>query len=261
MARYASMMPIDRASERVTLVKHDNPLLTEGPRIELPRLHIAVEREAGARSEVKYVHDGDVCRIGAHPSNDLVIRDRTISRFHCRILRAARGWRIVDTGSRNGTRIEGVRVLAAEIEREISILLGESQLRVRPAGRGDGLTIRRVSAFGALLGNSLAMQQLFSVLERVASSDIDVLVTGESGTRKELVAPELAKRSPRAEAHFIVVDCGSISPALVESELFGHVRGAFTGAERDRMGAFETANGGTVFLDEIGELPLDMQPK
>ncbi len=249
------------AAERVTLVKHDNPLLTDGPRVELPRLHITVERQAGERADIKYVHDGDVCRIGAHPSNDLVMADQTISRFHCRILRAARGWRIVDTGSRNGTRVDGVRILAAEIEDEVSILLGDSALRVRPAMKGEGVTIRRVASFGGLLGRSVAMQQLFSVLQRVAPSEIDVLVTGESGTGKELVASEIVKHSPRANAPFVVVDCGSIAPSLVESELFGHVRGAFTGADRDRMGAFETAHGGTVFLDEIGELPIEMQPK
>jgi DNA-binding NtrC family response regulator len=254
------MMPAERLSERVTLVKHDNPL-AESPQVEVPRLHITVERQAGERVDIKHVHDGDVCRIGAHPSNDLVLADKTISRFHCRILRAAHGWRIVDTGSRNGTRVDGVRVLAAELEDEVSILLGESVLRVRPAEKGDGVTIRRLPSFGALLGRSVAMQQLYAVVQRVATSDIDVLLTGESGTGKELVANELRKASTRADAPFVVVDCGSISPALVESELFGHVRGAFTGADRERMGAFETADGGTVFLDEIGELPLEMQPK
>jgi transcriptional regulator with GAF, ATPase, and Fis domain len=105
------------------------------------------------------------------------------------------------------------------------------------------------------------MQRLFATIERVADSDIDVLIHGESGTGKELVATEIVQRSPRAQGPLVVVDCGSISPTLVESELFGHVRGAFTGADRDREGAFEAADGGTVFLDEIGELPLELQPK
>jgi DNA-binding NtrC family response regulator len=105
------------------------------------------------------------------------------------------------------------------------------------------------------------MRKLFALLEKVAPSDINVLIEGESGTGKELVANEIVQRSPRAEKPFVVVDCGAISPNLVESELFGHLRGSFTGADRDRVGAFEAADGGTVFLDEVGELPVELQPK
>jgi DNA-binding NtrC family response regulator len=105
------------------------------------------------------------------------------------------------------------------------------------------------------------MQKLFAILERVSKADVSVLVEGESGTGKELVASQIARRSSRADGPFVVVDCSAITRTLMESELFGHAKGSFTGAERDRVGAFEAANGGTVFLDEIGELPLDMQPK
>ena len=259
----AKVRAMGRTERDVTLVKYDNPLLA-GPRkleLELPRLSIHVEREAGQASARTIVHDGELCRIGSHASNDLVLDDPTISRFHCRLAREGGTWRVVDTGSRNGTRVDGVKVLAAELEREAVLSLGDSTLRVRPAGLAEPVTVPVVPSFGAILGNSAAMQRLFALLERVAASDIDVLVQGESGTGKELVASELVKRSPRAKGPFVVVDCGSISPALVESELFGHVRGAFTGAERDREGAFEAADGGTVFLDEIGELPLELQPK
>jgi DNA-binding NtrC family response regulator len=116
-------------------------------------------------------------------------------------------------------------------------------------------------AFGQLVGSSVAMRKLFVVLERIAASETNVLIEGESGTGKELVASEIVGRGPRADDPFVVVECGAISPSLVESELFGHVRGAFTGADRDRIGAFEAADGGTVFLDEIGELRLELQPK
>jgi DNA-binding NtrC family response regulator len=102
---------------------------------------------------------------------------------------------------------------------------------------------------------------LFAIIERVAATDTNVLIEGESGTGKELVATEIVRRGPRAQKPFVIVDCSSISPNLIESELFGHARGAFTGADRERIGAFEAAQGGTVFLDEIGEMPLEMQPK
>src|SRR5262249_55312872 len=117
------------------------------------------------------------------------------------------------------------------------------------------------ASFGELYGVSLPMRRLFATLERGCSSDANVLVEGESGTGKELVAMEIVKRGPRRKKPFVIVDCSAIAPSVLESELFGHVRGAFTGADRDRVGAFESAEGGTIFLDEIGELPLDMQPK
>jgi transcriptional regulator with GAF, ATPase, and Fis domain len=116
-------------------------------------------------------------------------------------------------------------------------------------------------SFGEIYGKSAVMRRLYATLERVASSEANVLIEGESGTGKELVATELVRRGPRAKAPFVIVDCGAIAPSLIESELFGHVRGAFTGADRERKGAFEAAHGGTMFLDEIGELPLELQPK
>ena len=112
-----------------------------------------------------------------------------------------------------------------------------------------------------MIGRSVKMRELFARLEKLADSDATVLVTGETGAGKELVAEALHEHSPREEGPFVVLDCGSIPPNLIESELFGHERGAFTGATNSYAGAFERAHGGTVFLDEIGELPLAMQPK
>jgi transcriptional regulator with GAF, ATPase, and Fis domain len=229
--------------------------------VAVPRLSLAVEREGGMPVQRTIVHEGDICRIGSHPSNDLVLSDPTISRFHCRLTLEGNAWRILDSGSTNGTRIDGVKVLTAELEREVVISIGDSRVRVKPDGHAREVSVAVVPSFGGLVGTSAAMQRLFDLLDRVAASDIDVLIQGESGTGKELVATEIVQRSPRAQGPLVVVDCGSISPSLVESELFGHVRGAFTGAERDREGAFEAADGGTVFLDEIGELPLELQPK
>ncbi|MDB4941655.1 MAG: Response regulator of zinc sigma-54-dependent two-component system [Labilithrix sp.] len=252
----------DFGDTHVTQAKFSNPLLAASAApIELVRLQVMVERVGGEDASVTHVFDGEVCRIGSHESNDLVLADKTISRFHCRIAREGNTWRLTDAGSRNGTRLDGVKVLAAEIDKEALVVLGDSTLRVTPLSRGHVSRVVAAKQFGSIVGASGAMQRLFAVLERVAASEIDVLVTGESGTGKELVATELVQRGSRADAPVVVVDCGSISPSLVESELFGHVRGAFTGADRDREGAFEAADGGTLFLDEIGELPLELQPK
>ncbi len=121
--------------------------------------------------------------------------------------------------------------------------------------------VERPYSFDDFLGESPAMQQVYSVIERVAVSSVDVLVTGETGTGKELVARAVHKRSRRSTGPFVPVDCGAIPDALMESELFGHERGAFTGADARRMGLVEFADGGTLFLDEIGELPLPLQAK
>jgi len=259
----------DFGERDVTRAKHMNPLVAPGGAratvasapVELVRLNVVVERVAGQGASESLVFDGDVCRIGSHASNDLVLADKTISRFHCRIAREDKAWRITDAGSTNGTRLDGVRVLVAELEKESILSLGNSSLRVCPVSRGHVSRIAVPAQFGAIVGQSVPMQRMFAALERIAASAIDVLIIGESGTGKELVATELVQRSARADGPVVVVDCGAISPNLVESELFGHVRGAFTGADRDRAGAFEAADGGTLFLDEIGELPLELQPK
>ncbi len=254
----------DRFPDETTRAKTDNPLraddtvhVTDAP----PRVRVAIERLAGVAAPRDVVHEGEEMRIGSHPSNDLVLDDPTISRFHCRLVRQGHAWHVVDAGSRNGTSVEGLKVLRAELDREVQVTLGDSVLRVRPDGTGAPRSLPGVPRFGALVGASPAMQRLYDMLARVAATDIDVLLQGESGTGKEVIATEIVQRSARAEAPIVVVDCGAIASSLVESELFGHVRGAFTGADRDREGAFEAADGGTVFLDEIGELPLALQPK
>src|SRR4051794_1433518 len=191
----------DFGEPSVTVAKQANPLIGPGivPDVELVRLHVVVERVAGHETSTTHVFDGDVCRIGSHASNDLVLDDPMISRFHCRIAREGHGWRITDTGSTNGTRLGGVKVLAAELEQEAVLVLGESVIRVTPVSRGHVSRIAVPAQFGAIVGHSVAMQRLFAVLERIAASEIDVLIHGESGTGKELVATELVQRSGRAD--------------------------------------------------------------
>jgi DNA-binding NtrC family response regulator len=233
--------------------------LTES--VAIPRLTLQVEREGGIGTQRAIVHDGDICKIGSHASNDLVLRDPMVSRFHCRLVREAGVWTLRDSGSLNGTSLNGVRLRDGDIGPEGVLAVGDSIVRVRAGTPAKEDFVPMVPSFGALVGTSMPMRRMFALLDKIAQSEINVLIEGESGTGKELVATEIMQRSGRADKPFVVVDCGAISPNLVESELFGHVRGAFTGADRDRVGAFEAADGGTVFLDEIGELPLELQPK
>jgi DNA-binding NtrC family response regulator len=230
--------------------------------ISVPRLELAVEREGGRAAARVVVVEGDLCRIGAQASNEVVLADPMVSRFHCRLVPHASGWRLADSGSLNGTRIDGVRVRDADLPLPVCRLeLGDSVVRVRDLGALTAADVPVWPSFGSLYGTSVVMRRLFGMLDKVSKSDANVLIEGESGTGKELVATEIVQRGPRADKAFVVVDCSSISPSLIEAELFGHAKGAFTGADRERRGAFEVASGGTVFLDEIGEMPLDMQPK
>jgi len=229
---------------------------------EIPRIELLIDREAGAAVSRTVVIDNDVVRIGSHPSNHVVLDDPQVSRFHCRIVRDERGWRLSDTGSLNGTRISGIPVRDADLVfPECRIELGGSALRVREAVSASTGSMSQGLTCGALYGQSACMRRLFHMIGRIAKTDVAVLIEGETGTGKELVAAEIVQRSARRNKPLVVVDCGAISANLVESELFGHARGAFTGAHQARMGAFEQADGGTVFLDEIGELPLEIQPK
>jgi DNA-binding NtrC family response regulator len=199
--------------------------------------------------------------VGTAEGATLRLKDPTVSRFHLETEWTEAGLVIRDLGSTNGTMLgpTGVREITARDAIELD--LGRTRVRIEmEMGR-----VRRESttarSFGALIGGSAPMRAIYSVLERAAPTTVPVLITGESGTGKELAARAVHAASPRASKPFEVVDCGGLPPTLVESELFGHERGAFTGAVSEREGAFERADGGTLFLDELGELPLEVQPK
>jgi DNA-binding NtrC family response regulator len=201
------------------------------------------------------------CTIGTNKSNDLVLDDPWVSRFHCEIAVERRGVRLRDLGSRNGTMVDGMRVFDAWLRPGSVIRLGRTALRFVLASDVNRLPLSERKSFGPLVGESAAMRATFTLLERAAASDATVLIEGESGTGKEGAAQAIHEHGARRNKPFIVVDCASIPANLLESELFGHERGSFTGAETRRAGAFEEADGGTVFLDEIGELSADLQPK
>ncbi len=204
---------------------------------------------------------GPSIEVGSARTGDLVLADPTVSRHHVTIAIERDGVRVIDAGSRNGTTVDGVRVRDAWARADSLIVLGGTTLRLRLLEGEIDLPLSTRARFGGLLGNSVAMRRVFAMLERIAVTDSTVLVEAETGTGKELVAEALHEEGPRASGPFVVFDCSAVSASLIESELFGHVRGAFTGAVADRAGAFEAADGGTLFLDEIGELPLDLQPK
>jgi DNA-binding NtrC family response regulator len=216
---------------------------------------------AGPDHGLETVGDRPVLRIGTRAESDVVLTDRTVSRAHCELAVTGDRIRVRDLGSANGTFFEGARVRDVDVSPGAMLRLGETTIRVTTAEETVQVPLSDRDRFGALLGASPRMREAFAILERVAPTDTTVLVTGESGTGKELAAEGLHAESPRADRPFVVFDCGAVPHDLAESALFGHVRGAFTGAVADRPGVFEEADGGTLFLDEIGELPLDLQPK
>ena len=205
--------------------------------------------------------EAPVIRIGARRGNDVQLSDSQVSGLHCEIRLDERGYRLRDLDSTNGTFVAGLRINDVYVPPGGSITVGSTKLRFQPLGESVELALSSRTQFGGIVGKSVVMRELFARLEKLAASDATVLISGETGVGKELVAESLHEFSPRASGPFVVLDCGSIPQNLIESELFGHERGAFTGAVSSYAGAFERAHKGTLFLDEIGELPLAMQPK
>jgi DNA-binding NtrC family response regulator len=221
------------------------------------RLQVVSGPDCGGPKE----YETSVLRIGARRGCDLELSDSKVSGLHCEIRLDERGYRLRDMESTNGTWVGGYRVQDIYVSPGTVIQVGASKIKFEPLGDGVEMPLAQADRFGGMVGRSVKMRELFARLERIATTDATVLITGETGTGKELVAEAVHEHSPRASGPFVVLDCGAIPPNLVESELFGHERGAFTGATSSYIGAFERADGGTVFLDEIGELPLDLQPK
>ncbi len=198
---------------------------------------------------------------GSAAGVDVAVQDPAVSRLHVEFEARDDGVWVRDLGSRNGTFVEGVLVQSARVPDGGRVQIGSTTFTVNYESSPALVDLWPGERFGPLLGRSVAMRELFARLARVAPTDSTVLLHGETGTGKELVAEAIHASSPRAQQPFVIVDCGALPENLLEGELFGHAKGAFTGAANARAGAVETADGGTVFLDEIGEMPLAMQPK
>ena len=199
--------------------------------------------------------------IGTNENCDIVLKDPTVSRKHCEIFIRDGDYVIRDLDSTNGTYINGLRIVEAYLPIGATITLGHTVIIFQPKKSWVSVQPSSKESFGSLLGKSYRMKEIFGILEKISPTDLSVIITGETGTGKELAAKAIHQHSSRKDKPFIVVDCSAIPPTLIEAELFGFERGAFTGAYRSKPGAFELANGGTIFLDEIGELPLEVQPK
>ena len=208
----------------------------------------------------QFTIDVDPLVVGRDEGAAMVIADPEVSALHCELRAVSEGILVKDLGSTNGTFLGPVRVREATIATTSELSVGRSKIVIEPQAK------RRVDVgfsdrFGPLVGSSPKMRRVFGVLEKVASTPLSVLILGETGTGKELVAKAIHDASERKAGPFVVVDCGSIPPTLAESILFGHEKGAFTGATERRKGAVAEADAGTLFLDELGELPLELQPK
>ena len=234
--------------------------LTKG---EAPVLHVRRCRfEVLSGPDEGRVDDlaAQVVRIG-RKGTDIVLNDRSVSGLHAEITLTERGYRLRDLESSNGTFIAGLRVRDVDIPPRSTITVGHTQIRFVPLEDTVAFPLWGEAEYAGMVGKSWAMRQVFELIERIAPSETTVLITGETGTGKELVAEAIHKRSKRSRGPFVVLDCGAIPDHLIEDQLFGHERGAFTGANVGRSGVFERAHGGTLFLDEIGELPPDAQSK
>lgn len=216
---------------------------------------------AGTASEQRFEVGAEPLVIGKDPSLAIVLSDPAVSRKHCEVKSTAAGVHLRDLDSRNGTKVDGVVMESGLLFHGSTIRVGESEVyflsdrEEAPAGEEGP------SSFGDAVGKSPAMRKVFALLEKLAATDLSICLIGETGTGKDVLARALHKRSRRSAEDFVVFDAGAVAATLIESRLFGHNKGAFTGAISDQQGQFEAADGGTLFLDEIGELGLDLQPK
>ena len=231
---------------------------------DLPEGTFAVTVRGGPDAGKVLVLDGaspSRLLVGKSEACDLRLSDAEVSRRHCALELTGARVRVTDLGSSNGTFVDHVAITDAFLRGGETLRLGSTELSVERRAQGKNPAVPPGGAFGRMLGQSRVMRRLYPLCQKLAAARVSVLIEGETGTGKEVLAEALHEQGPLADRPFVVFDCTAVPPTLVESELFGHERGAFTGATAMRRGVFEQAHGGTLFIDEIGELELSLQPK
>ncbi len=234
------------------------------PALETAKFHFVVTKGPDAGSKKSLTVQGNEAGrvfIGKSEACDLKLADALVSRRHAAIEFVEDELRITDLDSTNGTFVNGLRVMGAFLVGGETLQLGDTFIEVERARERNKFSLPSASRFGRLLGASREMRRLYPVCEKLALSDVPIILEGETGTGKELLAEAIHEASPRAAQPFVVFDCTTHAPTLIDSALFGHERGAFTGADAQRVGVFEQANGGTLLVDEIGDLDLALQSK
>jgi DNA-binding NtrC family response regulator len=226
-----------------------------------PKLHLRRCTLSPVEGGPELVFEKDEITLGAMEDNDVVLRDETVSRYHCKVIQEDTGYVLVDLRSTNGTFINKVRVREGFLRPGCTISVGQQQLKFNAREEEVAILPSDADRCGQLVGKNARMRQIYSIIEKIAPTATTVVIEGETGTGKEVVAQSIHELSARAKGPLMIFDCGAVPPNLIESELFGHEKGSFTGAVMTRQGLFEMADGGTLFLDELGELPIDLQPK
>jgi len=249
---------VKHSSQRVIPTKVSYTL--HNSRLRLSRFQLTVIQD-GEQAHV-YEFDYGPVKIGTLNSDcTIVLSDDTVSRRHCQIIREGDHYVLQDLQSTNGTFIEGVRIKEAYLKPGLAFKVGQTKVIFNPVSNDVDITPAQEQRLGEIVGADVKMREIFSVIKKIANTDTTVVIEGETGTGKDVVARTIHMTSRRAKKPFVVFDCSAVPEHLIESELFGHEKGSFTGAIMAREGLFELANGGTIFLDELGELSLELQPK
>jgi len=248
------------ASKFIDFIPATKIAYREGRPTELHLRKCIFLRQAGSR-RLERVFDQALVTIGAMDDNDMVINEETVSRYHAKVVQEEEGYVLSDLGSTNGTYINGVRIREAYLQTGCALRLGNLELTFSYDDEKLPIVPSQNDRLDKLIGRNVKMREIYGIIEKIAPTGTTVIIEGETGTGKEVVAQTIHNLSTRAKGPMMVFDCGAVPENLIESELFGHEKGSFTGAIMTRQGIFEMAHGGTLFLDELGELNLDLQPK